>query len=66
MRPSASPGVMTHTRFSASVPPFGSATPRAGCQSSPPAAPSVNQIRGPQNGEVTDANSRPVRASRIA
>ncbi len=57
---------MTHTRRNAAMPPLGSATPRAGCQSSPPGAPSVNQIRGPQNGEVTDANSRPVRASRIA
>ena len=65
MRPSASPGVMTHTRFSAASPPLGSATPRAGTQS-PPGSPSVNQIRGPQNGEVTDANSRPVRASRVA
>ena len=66
MRPSASPGVMTQIRRNAAVPPFGSATPRAGCQSSPPASPSVNQIRGPQNGDVTDANSRPVRPSRIA
>ena len=56
---------MTQMRFSAALPPRGSETPVAGCHS-PSAGPSVNQIRGPQNGDVTAANSRPECGSRIA